>query len=66
MGKSLKLNDGTRLSCDTFGVHIENRVHEFVLGSRIGWFDYGAGMNAYHTFLLLTTDEGCHIVTKKS
>jgi uncharacterized protein YndB with AHSA1/START domain len=60
-----KLHEGTRFSWDTFGVHIESRVHEFVTNSRIGWFGDGTGMNAYHTFLLLKTDEGCHIVTEE-
>ena len=60
-----KLREGVRFSWDTFGVHIESRVHEFIPGSRIGWFGDGAGMNAYHTFLLLKTDEGCHIVTEE-
>ena len=46
-----KLHEGARFSWDTFGVHIESRVHEFVPGSRIGWFGDGTGMNAYHTFL---------------
>jgi uncharacterized protein YndB with AHSA1/START domain len=60
-----KLHKEARFSWDTFGVHIESRVHEFVPGSRIGWFGDGTGMNAYHTFLLLKTDEGCHIVTEE-
>jgi uncharacterized protein YndB with AHSA1/START domain len=60
-----KLHGETRFSWDTFGVHIESRVHEFVPNSRIGWFGDGTGMNAYHTFLLLETDEGCHIVTEE-
>jgi len=60
-----KLREGSRFSWDTFGVNIESRVHEFVPGSRIGWFGDGTGMNAYHTFLLLKTDEGCHIVTEE-
>jgi uncharacterized protein YndB with AHSA1/START domain len=60
-----KLHGETRFSWDTFGVHIESRVHEFVPDSRIGWFGDGTGMNAYHTFLLLKTDEGCQIVTEE-
>jgi uncharacterized protein YndB with AHSA1/START domain len=60
-----KVNEGTQFSWDTFGVHIESRVHEFVPDSRIGWFGDGTGMNAYHTFLLLKTDKGCHIVTEE-
>jgi uncharacterized protein YndB with AHSA1/START domain len=64
-GPDGKLRKGARFSWDTFGVHIESRVHEFVPGSRIGWFGDGTGLNAYHTFLLLKTDEGCHIVTEE-
>ena len=60
-----KLHKEARFSWDTFGHHIESRVHEFVPGSRIGWFGDGIGLNAYHTFLLLKTDEGCHIVTEE-
>jgi hypothetical protein len=60
-----KLHKGARFSWDTFGLHIESRVHEFVPGSRIGWFGDGTGLNAYHTFLLLKTDDGCHIVTEE-
>jgi uncharacterized protein YndB with AHSA1/START domain len=60
-----KLHEGRRFSWDTFGVHIESRVHELVPNSRIGWFGDGTGMNAYYTFLLLKKDEGCHIVTEE-
>jgi hypothetical protein len=38
-----KLHEGTRFSWDTFGVHIESRVREFVPNSRIGWFGDGTG-----------------------
>ena len=60
-----KLHEGARFSWDTFGVHIESQVHEFVPNSRIGWFGNGTGMNAYHTFLLIRTGEGCRIVTEE-
>ena len=59
------LHEGTRFSWDTFGHHVESHVHEFVPNSRIGWFGDGTGLNAYHTFLLLKTDEGCRIVTEE-
>jgi hypothetical protein len=60
-----RLHGGTQFLWDTFGVHIESRVHEFIPNSRIGWFGDGTGMKAYHTFLLLKTDDGCHIVTEE-
>jgi uncharacterized protein YndB with AHSA1/START domain len=60
-----KLREGAQFSWDTFGVHIESQVHEFAPNSRIGWFGNGTGMNAYHTFLLIRTGEGCHVVTEE-
>jgi hypothetical protein len=30
-----------------------------------GWWGLGAGMKAYHTFLLVKTDQGCHIITEE-
>jgi len=61
-----KLHKGTLFSWDTFGLHIQSRVHEFVPGSRLGWFGDGTGLRAYHTFLFVKTDEGCHIVTEET
>src|ERR1700743_3559077 len=46
-----KLHEGTRFSWDTFGVHIESRVHEFVPNSRIGWGGLGRGMKGFSTVL---------------
>jgi hypothetical protein len=46
-------------------LYFESRVHEFVPNSRIVWFGNGTGMNAYHTFLLIRTGEGCRIVTEE-
>jgi hypothetical protein len=60
-----KLHGGTRFSWDTFGVHIESHVHEFVPNRRLGWFGNGIGMDAYHTFLLIRNGVGCHIVTEE-
>ena len=60
-----RLHQDTQFSWDTFGVHIESRVHEFAANSRIGWFGQGTGMDAYHTFLLLKAPEGCRVVTEE-
>ncbi len=60
-----RLHQDTKFLWDTFGVHIESKVHEFVPDSRIGWFGQGTGMDAYHTFLLLKTSQGCHVVTEE-
>jgi uncharacterized protein YndB with AHSA1/START domain len=60
-----KLHQGTRFSWDTFGLHFESRVHEFVPNSRIGWFRVSPSTNGYHTYLLSKTNEGCHVVTEE-
>lgn len=63
--RTTNLHEGTKFSWDTFGVHIESTVHELVPNSRIGWWGLGTGMKAYHTFLLVKTDQGCHIITEE-
>ncbi|QMV19728.1 hypothetical protein GOB94_14275 [Granulicella sp. 5B5] len=60
-----KLHPDTRFSWDTFGVHVESRVHEFVRTSRIGWFGDGTATQAYHTFLLEKVPAGCHVITEE-
>ena len=60
-----KLREGTQFSWDTFGLHFESRVHEFVPNSRIGWFGNSATTDGYHTYLLSKTNEGCHVVTEE-
>jgi hypothetical protein len=59
------LHQDTQFSWDTFGVHIQSHVHEFVLESSIGWFGEGTDMDAYHTFLLLKAPEGRRVVTEE-
>ena len=60
-----KLRKNARVSWETFGFHIDSRVHEFEPDSRIGWFGDGNGVHAYHTFFLEKTSEGCHIITEE-
>jgi len=60
-----KLRKNARLSWETFGFHIESRVHEFEPDSRIGWFGDSNGVHAYHTFFLEKTSEGCYVITEE-
>ena len=60
-----KLHEGTRFSWDTFGLHFESRVHEFVPNSRIAWFGDSSSTNNYHAYLLSKTHEGCDVVTEE-
>lgn len=60
-----KLQKNAQLSWETFGFHIDSRVHDFEPDSRLGWFGDGSGVHAYHTFFLEKTSEGCHIITEE-
>src|ERR1700691_4880906 len=55
-----------RSSPGTRSVYISRApFHEFVPNGRIGWWGLGTGMKAYHTFLLVKTDQDCHIITEE-
>jgi hypothetical protein len=60
-----RLHPDTRFSWNTFRVHVDSRVHEFMPTSRIGWFGEGTGTMAYHTFFLEKVSVGCHVVTEE-
>jgi uncharacterized protein YndB with AHSA1/START domain len=60
-----ELQEGTEFEWDTFGVHIDSRVAEFVPYSRLGWFGDGNGFYAYHTWLLTDEANGCHVVMEE-
>jgi hypothetical protein len=60
-----RLHPDTRFSWDTFGVHVDSRIHQFMPTSRIGWFGDGTGTTAYHTFVLEKVTSGCHVVTEE-
>ncbi len=59
------LEQGTRFEFNTFGLHINAEISEFVPGSRLGWFGKGTDINAYHTWLLMNAPEGCHVITEE-
>jgi hypothetical protein len=56
----------SQFAFDTFGLHIEARIGEFVPASRLGWFGNGDGIQAYHTWLMREADGGCQVVTEES
>ena len=60
-----KLHEGSRFTWETFGSHLESEVHEFIPDQRLGWFGSGTGSRAYHTFFLLPTSDGCHVITEE-
>lgn len=59
------LREGTRFQWDTFGLHIDSEVSEFVEASRVGWYVDATGLNAYHTWLLVDRANGCQVITEE-
>ena len=64
-GRTKALEQNTRFEWDTFGLHIDSTVHECVPATRVGWFGEGKDIDAYHTWLLASTPEGCQVVTEE-
>jgi hypothetical protein len=60
------LRSHTRFEWNTFGVHIESTVNEYVPDKRLGWFGKGPSVQAYHTWLLAPATDGCRIVTEEA
>jgi hypothetical protein len=63
--RSGTLKPSSRFEFNTFGLHIDARISEFVPVSRVGWFGDGKDINAYHTWLLIPDPTGCHVVTEE-
>jgi len=60
-----RLHPNSRFSWNTFGVHVDSRVHEFIPTSRVGWFGDSKGTKAYHSFFPEKVPTGCHVVTEE-
>jgi hypothetical protein len=60
-----RLHPNSRFSWNTFGVHVDSRVHEFIPTSRVGWFGDSKDTKAYHSFFLEKVRTGCHVVTEE-
>jgi|YelNatPaOPRAMG01_1025707.scaffolds.fasta_scaffold54910_4 hypothetical protein len=56
---------GTQFRWKTFGVTIESTVKEFVPYERLAWDARGAGLEAYHAWLIQRTDGGCIVDTEE-
>jgi hypothetical protein len=65
LGSGDALKADSHFAFDTFGIHIDARIGEYVAGRRIGWFGDGSAINAYHTWLLADAPGGCQVVTEE-
>jgi hypothetical protein len=52
------LGPGITFDWVTFGASIHSTIHEFELGSRIGWYGTTSQWLAYHTWLLMPRPDG--------
>jgi hypothetical protein len=59
------LQQDSRFEFNTFGMHIDAEVSEYVPNSRLGWFGKGTDVNAYHTWLFAPLARGCQVVTEE-
>lgn len=64
-GNSPDLALGTCFRWKTFGVTIESTVKEFTPFERLSWDAHGAGLDAYHAWLIQKTDGGCVVDTEE-
>ena len=44
-------------------MRLESAVREFVPYERLAWDARGPGIDAYHAWILVPTEEGCHVAT---
>ena len=65
-GKSPDLAVNTTFQWKTFGITIKSTVREFVPFERLAWDARGAGLTAYHAWLIQSKNEGTHIITEET
>ncbi len=56
----------TRFRWTTFSATIDSEVREFVPCTRLAWDAHAAGIHAYHAWLIIETENGCHILTEET
>jgi uncharacterized protein YndB with AHSA1/START domain len=57
---------GTKFRWKTFGVTITSTVLEFAPYERLAWDAHGAGLDAYHAWLIQKTSQGCNVLTEET
>ena len=60
-----KAQQDSKFEFNTFGLHFDAKVSEYVPHSRVGWFGKGPDVSAYHTWLLAPRDGGCQVITEE-
>ena len=60
------LRPGSGFRWTTFGVRLESKVEEFVLGERLAWSAHATGIDAYHAWLIEKRPSGCYVITEEN
>lgn len=60
-----QLGPGSRFEWDTFGTHIVSKVAEFSKDERLGWYGWGPGIEAYHSWRLIAGGGSCTVLTEE-
>jgi hypothetical protein len=60
------LRPGSSFRWTTFGVRLDSKVEEFVLGERLGWSARAAGIDAYHAWVIEKHPSGCYVLTEEN
>ena len=64
-GRPDSLQSNSRFQFDSFGLHLDGRIREFLPESRLGWYGLGPDIAAYQAWLLIESSGGCQVVTEK-
>jgi uncharacterized protein YndB with AHSA1/START domain len=59
------LDEGVTFDWTTYGFRISSTVAEFVPQSRLGWYEAGEDLRAYHAWLLVDDGEGTHVIMEE-
>lgn len=61
-----RLKDGALFRWKTFGVTIASKVEEFAPHERIAWSATAFGLDIYHAWLIIRTEDGCKVITEET
>lgn len=57
---------GATFKWKTFGNTLQSEVMEFIPYERIAWLATGTGIQAYHAWLIIPTEDGCRVITEET
>ena len=61
-----KLEKDAQFRWKTMGITVNCRVVEFVANERIAWSGRAYGIDVYHAWILMPSDQGCRVQTEET